>query len=214
MNPIGVFGGTFDPIHFGHINPVLDVCRQTGISEVRYIPNSRPGHRGLPKTDASHRWNMTQLALEGYSELIADDREIRRPGTSYMVPTLRSMRSEYPLRPLSLILGIDAFLQIHRWYWWACVLQLANIIVMSRPGFHFPHQLPGWWSRAVQDKPRALFEKMSGSIFHVVVPPIDISASDLRRKLFRRENVAGLLPEIVTRYAEEHHIYTDSGGNT
>ena len=212
MKPIGVFGGTFDPIHFGHIEPVLEVCRATGISEVRYVPNSRPGHRSQPGTDARHRWHMTLLALEGHRELIADDREIRRTGISYTVPTLRSMRSEFGLRPLCLILGIDAFLQIHRWHWWADVLKLANVIVMDRPGTTAPHQLPGWWARALNSNPRVLYETMSGNIIHIAVNRVDISATDIRYRFRHGQSVAGLLPDSVSDHIEQIGLYSEKGG--
>ena len=214
MNPIGVFGGTFDPIHLGHIQPVLDVCQATGISEVRYIPNYRPGHRSQPRTDAKHRWKMTQLALEGYDELIADDREIRRAGVSYMVPTLCSLRSEFLMRPLSLILGIDAFLQIHRWYWWANVLKLSNIVVMDRPGSRIPHRLPDWWLRALCDNSRVLFERMSGSVVHVMVDRVGISATEVRKALQRGDCLAGTLSDNVLDYIGQHNLYQLSGGKS
>ena len=211
MNPIGVFGGTFDPIHNGHITPVLETCQRTGIREVHYIPNSRPGHRLQPASDATHRWNMTMLALEKHPELVADDREIRRAGKSYMVPTLRSMRRQFGFRPLCLILGIDAFLEIHRWYWWADVLRLANIVVMNRPGFSLPPRIPNWWLNAIRDGSRALFDTMSGGICHVQTTPVNVSATDVRRKLSRGESVDNLVPPAVSRYLAEHGLYSNSG---
>ncbi len=214
MKPIGVFGGTFDPIHFGHIKPMLDIREFTGISEIRYIPNSRPGHRSQPQTAALHRWNMTVLALDRYAELIADDREIQRAGTSYMVTTLRSLRSEFAMRPLCLILGIDAFLQIHRWYWWGDVLKLANIIVMSRPGTAFPNQLPGWWFQALEVNPWKLYKKMSGSILHVAVDRVDVSATELRNRISRGDDCSDSLPGSVYEYIKQHNLYHSLGGTS
>lgn len=214
MKPVGIFGGTFDPIHFGHINPILDIREFTGISEVRYIPNSCPGHRDQPQTATIHRWNMTVLALDCYPNFIADDREIRRAGKSYMVTTLRSLRSDFAMRPLCLILGVDAFLQIHRWYWWADVLKLANIIVMSRPGTKFPYHLPDWWFRALEASPRKLFEKMSGSILHVIVDQVDISATELRNKISKGDDCSGAMPYSVYEYIKQHNLYNDLGGTS
>lgn len=211
MKPIGVFGGTFDPIHFGHIIPVLEVCEQTGIDEIRYVPNARPGHRAAPRTDPEHRWNMTVRALEEYPELVPDDREIRRPGKSFMVPTLRSMRSEFGLRPLCLILGMDAFLQIKQWYWWAEVLNLANIIVLNRPGAKVPNVLPVWWVKALQNHPRALFERMAGNIVQLDVSLIDVSATRLRISMSRGEHNPDGLPEPVAKYIAEHQLYIAEG---
>ncbi len=211
MRPIGVFGGTFDPIHIGHIIPVLEVCELTGIEQVRYVPNARPGHRGAPRTAPEHRLNMTKLALEDYPQLVADDREIRRPGKSFMVPTLRSMRSEFGLRPLCLILGMDAFLQIKQWYWWAEVLRLANIIVLNRPGANVPSVLPVWWSRALQSHTRVLFERMAGNIVQLDVSLIDVSATRLRISMSRGEENPDALPESVARYISENQLYVAQG---
>ncbi len=211
MRPIGVFGGTFDPIHYGHIAPVLDVCELTGIDEVRYVCNAIPGHRRAPRTDAQHRYNMTVLALEDYPQLVADDREIRRPGKSFMVPTLRSIRSEFGLRPLCLILGMDAFLQIKHWYWWADVLKLANIIVMNRPGAKVPNILPVWWERALQSHTRVLYERLAGNIVHLDVSLIDVSATMLRISMSRGEGNFDALPDSVAQYISQNHLYTATG---
>ncbi len=209
MRPIGVFGGTFDPIHFGHILPVLDVCERTGLSEVRFIPNARPGHRSRPSADAIHRWEMAKLALAEHPNLIADYREIRRPGTSYTVPTLRQMRSEFGLRPLCLILGLDAFLQMQQWYWWAEVMRLANIIVMARPGARQPNRYPTWVLRGLNSHPRVLFERMAGNICFVSVSQLDISATQLRKLIKRGEDINKFLPKKVAQYIADHTLYTD-----
>ena len=207
MKPIGVFGGTFDPIHYGHILPVLDVCESTGLSEVRYITNARPGHRSQPAADSIHRWRMTVLALAEHPKLIADDREIRRPGISYMVPTLRSMRSEFGFRPLCLILGLDAFSQIHRWYWWAEVLHLANIVVMARPGATHLRHYPKRVVQAFNSRTRVLFECMSGHICTVSVSQLDISATQLRIELRKGADTTNYLPKNVAQYIDDHELY-------
>ena len=211
MKPIGIFGGTFDPIHMGHIIPVLDVCDITGIDEVRYVPNARPSHRGAPQSDPEHRWNMTVLALQDYPNLVPDDREVRRPGKSFMVPTLRSIRSENHLRPLCLILGMDAFLQITQWYWWSEILRLSNIIVMNRPGAKVPNVLPVWWDQAIQTQTRVLYERLSGNIIHLDVSLIDVSATRLRVSMARGDERPEALPEEVANYINEHRLYTASG---
>ncbi len=211
MKPIGVFGGTFDPIHVGHILPILDICRLTGIDEIRYVPNARPGHRAEPRTDPQHRWNMTVLALEGHPQLIPDDREMRRPGKSFMVPTLRSLRSEFRLRPLCLILGMDAFLHIKQWYWWAEVLKLANIIVMNRPGAKVPRVLPVWWGKALHSQTRVLYERLAGNIVHLDVSLIDVSATRLRINMSLGQGCTSSLPEPVAQYIAQHQLYTPQG---
>lgn len=208
MKPIGVFGGTFDPIHWGHILPILDVCETLGFDQVRYIPNARPSHRGQPQTEIDHRWNMTVLALEEFSQLVADDREIQRPGKSFMVPTLRSLRSEFQWRPLSLILGLDAFLQLNTWYWWAEILRLSNIVVMNRPGAKIPKVLPVWWEQAINSHPRTLYERFCGNIVHVDVAQVDVSATRLRISMARGDDRNDWLPPAVAQYVNEHQLYS------
>jgi len=212
MKPIGVFGGTFDPVHFGHIQPVLDVCHHTGIDEVHYIPNLLPPHRDIPLADARHRWNMLALALAQYPQLVADDRELKRTGQSYMVPTLRSLRSEFRMRPLCLMLGMDAFLKIQSWYRWACILRLANIVVMQRPGYAFPNRLPPWWTQALEPNLENLYRRVRGRIFHVEVRPMNISASELRRSLARGMDASKYMPPGVADYLDKHNLYTFAGG--
>ncbi len=207
MKPIGVFGGTFDPVHYGHILPTVNVCDRIGIDEVRYIPNFLPPHRGRPQARAKDRWNMLVLALAQYPQFVADDREIRRSERSYTVPTLRSLRSQFPFRPLCLILGMDAFLQIQSWHSWASVLQLANIVVMQRPGFCLPHRLPDWWERAFEPEFQNLYRRIRGCIVHVEVEQFDISASNLRSQLARGLDTSQHMPKCVVNYIKNQHLY-------
>lgn len=207
MHPIGIFGGTFDPIHRGHIETVLDVCRCTGMRKVFFVPNAHPVHRPAPSTQTRHRWNMLQLALSDYSELIADDREIRRSSQSYMVPTLRSFRLQYETRSLCLILGIDAFAELETWYRWQEVLQLANIIVMDRPGFqHSKNYLP---CRESLTRVEEVIQSGFGRVCFVPVTEVNVSATEIRMKITREEDCTDDVPLKVWEYILQNGLYKE-----
>ena len=109
MNPMGVFGGTFDPIHYGHLRTAFELLQELRLSEVRFMPCGTPPHRGTPIADAELRVRMVELATEAQHGFVVDDRELQREGPSYSVDTLAALRAEYPTRSLCLIVGMDAF---------------------------------------------------------------------------------------------------------
>ncbi len=207
MKPIGIYGGTFDPVHYGHIWPVLEVRDRTGITEIRYIPNFHPPHRSAPRTDAAHRLNMLRMALSSYPGMQADDREIVQAGRSRTVSTLRSLRGEFPLRPLCLLIGMDAFLEFEKWHSWQHVLRLANVIVMTRPGFSRPRRLPSWWRCADTDDSAALSRTVAGLVYQAAVQPVRISATEVRRKLACGSDISAEVPQTVIDYLTNNNLY-------
>ena len=138
MPPIGVFGGTFDPIHYGHLRAALEVKEALELSSVLFLPSSGPPHRRAPIASAAQRLQMVRLAVEGQPGFSVDDREIARGGVSYMVDTLVSLRSELGDTPLCLILGMDAFLGLDRWHRWHDLPGLTHFAVGHRPGSELP----------------------------------------------------------------------------
>ena len=135
MQPIGVFGGTFDPIHFGHLRLAEEMAEGLGLSQVRFIPAGQPPHRGAPRTAASHRLEMVRRAIAGNPRFEVDAREVQRPDPSYTVDTLTALRAELGNeQPLWLLLGADAFSGLPSWHQWRQLFELANIVVAARPG--------------------------------------------------------------------------------
>ena len=132
---IGIFGGTFDPVHYGHLRSALEVKDIFGLSEVRLIPCAQPPHREQPAATALMRLHMLELAIENQPGLIIDTRELNRQGVSYMVDTLKSLRQEFPNEPLLLFIGSDAFNHLKTWHQWQHLFDTAHIVVMTRPGF-------------------------------------------------------------------------------
>ena len=133
--PIGIFGGTFDPIHYGHLRTAFEMLQSLRFGEVSFMPCGDPPHRGSPYADSALRLAMVRAATEGQIGFTVDDREILRDGPSYSVDTLIELRGEAPQRPIALIIGMDAFLGLPKWHQWREILQLSHIVVAHRPGW-------------------------------------------------------------------------------
>lgn len=134
MRPIGIFGGMFDPIHYGHLRTAFELLQSLDLEEVRFIPCGDPPHRADTFADAAFRLHMVRLATMAEPGFTVDDRELRRQGPSYSVDTLASLRGEFPGRSLCLITGMDAFLGLPGWHRWDEILDFAHIVVAHRPG--------------------------------------------------------------------------------
>jgi len=132
---LGIFGGTFDPIHYGHIKPALSVKQALNLSQLRFIPNRVPPHRETPWLDSEQRLALLKTALQDYPGIIIDERELNRDGSSYMVDTLRSLKADFPDETLCLIIGMDAFYGISSWFEWRVIFDLCQLVVTTRPGF-------------------------------------------------------------------------------
>lgn len=132
---IGIFGGTFDPIHYGHIKPALSVKQALNLSQLRFIPNRVPPHREAPWLSSEQRLILLKTALQDYPDIIVDERELHRAGPSYMVDTLKSLKQDFPDEELCLIIGMDAFYGISTWFEWRSIFDLCRLVVTTRPGF-------------------------------------------------------------------------------
>lgn len=209
---IGLLGGTFDPIHYGHLRPAHEVLHAAGLEQLRVIPAANPPHRSLPVATVAERWRMVELALQEFPEMIADDREIRRTGPSYTVPTLIALAAEVPEQTLCLLLGEDAFLGIPQWHQSARLFELANIIVMRRPGSTLPDPedaaFPPWAVARVRANVAELCQTRAGGVLLMSVTPQDISATRLRAAIAQREAWAQQwLPPSVWQYIRDRGLY-------
>jgi len=204
---IGIFGGTFDPIHFGHLRPAMDILQQVGLSQIRFIPNRVPPHRGKPVLDDQQRVELIQLAIVDAPDFILDTCELQRTGPSYMVDTLKSLKASFPDKSLCLILGMDAFNGLPQWHRWQAILELCHIIVTSRPGTKladFASQKP--LSQYLSDDPQSLYQRSTGQILIQSVTQLDISASQIRRYLSLGQSTQYLLPETVREKLEQAYV--------
>lgn len=207
---IGVLGGTFDPIHFGHLRPALEILQALELDEIRFVPCRIPAHRATPSITAEQRLALVRLATAGQPGFVADDRELRRSGPSYMVDTLTSLRAEVGDAPLCLILGTDAFRELPSWRRWRELSELAHIVVMQRPGNvaqPFPPLLDAFMTPRVVHDALALRQQSVGGILLQPVTQLDISATRIRALLACGQSPRYLLPEAVLAYIHDRGLY-------
>lgn len=204
---IGILGGTFDPIHYGHLRPAQEAMQKLDLAELCIVPASRPPHRQPPQASAAQRLAMVELAIHGLPGIRVDDRELQRPGLSYTVQTLESFRAELKNTPLCLLIGADQFREFETWHRWKNIPDLAHLVVLNRPGATVG-KLPDW-ARARECKdPHDLQQTPAGRLAILFVSPQDISATRIRAALAHGESVQGLIPEAVLDYIRKNHLYT------
>lgn len=204
---LGILGGTFDPIHYGHLRPAQEVLRALGLSEIRFVPAANPPHRPPPVAGAAQRLRMVELAVAEFPGFRSDDRELRRGGPSYTVLTLEALRAERGGRPLCLLMGTDAFLDLETWHQWQRLPELAHLIVMQRPGWTMPEVPPAWAGPRIARDAAALQRASAGRIYFQTVTPQDISATRLREAIHRGESVEGFVPPAVWDYIRTNCLY-------
>lgn len=207
---IGILGGTFDPIHFGHLRPALDMQQALGLEEVRLLPCRVPPHRGAPHATPEQRLAMLRLAIRGERNLSIDERELQRDGPSYMIDTLLSLRAELGSeRPLALLIGMDSLLGLDRWHRWRELLDHCHLVVATRPGWAPPQS--GAVAALVQERRAedvaALRSRPAGKLLFCPVTLLDISASRIRALLAAGKSPRYLLPGTVLGYIHTAGLY-------
>lgn len=193
-----MFGGTFDPIHNGHLRPMLEVMQGLGCRETLVVPARVPPHRPQPRLDTGQRLALVREALAECPGFTVDTRELSRSGPSYMVDTLRSLRRERGEHEgLCLVLGMDAFLGLPRWYRWEELSALAHLVVLDRPGSPRPRAgvLHDWLSRRQVAEAAELRRQPAGGVLFQPVSQLDISATAIRRLLAQGRSARFLMPE-------------------
>lgn len=209
---IGVFGGTFDPVHYGHLRAAVEVRERLSLDTLRLLPSGTPPHRSRTFASAAHRLNMLRLAVEGHPELVVDEQEIRRGGASYMVDTLAGLRAGAPSTPLLLVIGQDAANGLDRWHDWPRLFELAHLIVMRRPDAAHAY------SPALQDvmsarqvaRPGDLGDRPYGGVLPIGITQLDISSTNIRRLIAQRQSPAFLAPDAVIEYIDRHGLYREA----
>ncbi len=207
--PIGMFGGTFDPIHVGHLRTGYELSSAIGLAELRWIPVGNPGHRDPPLAPAALRLDMVRAAIAGQPGFVLDDREIRRAGVSYTIDTLGELRAEHPGRSLCLLLGMDAFAGFTAWHRWRDILAVANVVVAHRPGWQAPSAGPlaELLARYGVAEVTPLHTQPAGLLHIRKVTPLEISSSELRELLLAGGDPRYLVPDPVRRIIMESGCY-------
>jgi nicotinate-nucleotide adenylyltransferase len=211
---IGILGGTFDPIHFGHLRLAEEMLELANLRQIRFIPTGTPPHRDSPQVSARHRSAMVQLAIADQPAFVLDDREVKRTTPCYTVDTLRELRAELgAAQPLCLLMGGDAFLQLHTWHEWERLFELAHIVVGFRPGFTLEERIHSATEKlrrhyqqrlcAAQD----LSQQPFGGIAELAIPKLEISATLIRSRVAENRSIRYLLPNAVADYIHQHHLY-------
>ncbi|MGD8977472.1 MAG: nicotinate-nucleotide adenylyltransferase [Gammaproteobacteria bacterium] len=209
LDPMAIFGGTFDPIHYGHLRTAFELMESLRLPEVRFLPAGTPPHRERPVADAQVRLDMVRAAIGGQPGFVVDDRELHREGPSYSVDTLLDLRAEYAHRSICLVVGMDAFLDLPKWYHWREILQLAHVVVAHRPGWRVPDMGP--LSELLVDRGTGrvgdLHESRAGRIYIHAVTQLEISSTAIREFVLNGGDPRFLMPDAVRKVILESGCY-------
>lgn len=212
-SPIGLIGGTFDPIHLGHLRLAEELGEALGLTEVRLLPAGTPPHRAPPAAAAADRLAMVQLAIAGNPRFVLDEHEIHKTTPCYMVDTLTELRGELGgERSLTLFLGADAFLGLTTWHDWQRLFDLAHLAVATRPGFDparaaMPEALKRELTQRRSDRPAGLHSAPAGRIYLSETTQLDIAASRIRSRIRSGRSIRYLVPDAVLDYIARHRLY-------
>ena len=209
---IGIYGGTFDPVHFGHLRPAVDVVETLQLEQLWFIPCGEPVHRDAPIASCADRLAMLQLATTDYDKFVVDDREIQRAGGSYMVDTVSSLIQDYPEQQFCLVVGMDAFMQFDAWRDWQTITGQVSIVVTCRPQFSLAAMeqrpaLQDYIQRAKLDDANAFVQASKPSLFFCSVTQLDISATQIRDLVNQGISTHYLMPTSVANYISNNGLY-------
>ncbi len=211
---LGVFGGTFDPLHYGHLRLAEEACAALQLSRVIWVPSGRPPHRAAPAASAAHRLQMVRLATAANTRFVVDPAEAQSDAPSYTVDTLERLRRVHGKdQPLVLLLGADAFADLGSWHRWRELTSLAHLAVASRPQHaidpeRLPAALAALWRAHRHGEAQALGRSPAGLVIPFTITALDIAATQIRQSLESGASPRYLLPDPVVDYIRAHHLYT------
>jgi len=210
--PLAIFGGTFDPVHYGHLRCADEARQKLKLEHLYLLPAGSPPHRKPPTTSAQQRLDMLQLALPEFPRLKIDDRETRRDGPSYMVDTLLKLRAEFPTRPLLFLIGQDAANHLHSWHRWEQLFELAHIVILTRPGAkaQYRQDIAKKVQWRLREDVKTLLQSEAGGVLRLEVASIDISATTIKSIIRLGRSPSAMLPTAVLAYINENRLYLDS----
>jgi nicotinate-nucleotide adenylyltransferase len=207
---VALFGGTFNPVHFGHLNLANSLADYLQVQSVRMIPCAIPSHREIPSVSAEQRLAMLQLAVEGSAHLTTDDLELKKGTTNFSIDTVKHVRQAIDAQtPLFFCLGIDALLSINSWHRWTELLDYCHIAVCSRPSYQLPKDgvVANWITQHLCDDLTAVKKQSQGCVHLCKIPLLDISSTAVRDSVKCAKNFDHLTPEPVVNYIKQHSLY-------
>jgi len=206
---IGILGGTFDPIHNGHLRPCLDLLQQLELAEIKLLPNHIPPHKAVPGSSSAHRLAMVELAVQDCPEITIDERELRRDKASYTIDTLIELAQDYPDTPICFLIGMDSLNSLHTWYRWQELLDYCHLVVSYRPGYQFElaTEVQAIFERVKTTDHNTIHSQRHGHILLWPSTQLDISATRIRFLIKNQQNPMFLLPEKVLTYIKHHNLY-------
>lgn len=211
---LGIFGGTYNPVHWGHLRTALEIKKALAMDTMLLVPCGIPPHRDEPDIEPEIRLAMLHAAIAGYDELQVDDRELKRKGPSYTVDTLQSIREEKGGISIGLCVGADAFIQLDTWHQWERLIELAHIIVAYRPGWpvdslqqQVSEDLKAMLEKHLITNSKLLHDKPAGYVITQKVTDIDISSSIIRQRIAHGESVEDYVPSSVIQIIKSKNLY-------
>lgn len=209
-----LFGGTFDPIHYGHLQPAEALARLAGLQKITLMPNNVPPHRPQPEASPAQRIKMVELAIAANPLFDIDLREMQRDTPSYTFETLEALRAERgKQQPLAFIIGQDSLLTLHKWHRWQELLTLCHLLVCKRPGYDSKLETPElqrWLEQHQADTAEILHREAAGRVFMADTPLVSISATEIRERHHRGESCEDLLPAAVLAYIDDQGLYRNT----
>lgn len=206
---IGILGGTFDPIHNGHLRPCLDLIQQLNLAQIALMPNHIPPHKAAPGSSSAHRVNMVEASVKDCVELTVDERELNRETASYTIDTLIELAKEYPRTPLCFLIGMDSLNNFDKWHRWEEILNYCHLIVSYRPGheIQLSNAVEQRYQQAKITNPDRLHSEKNGHILLWPSTQLDISSTRIRKMIKNQQNPKYLLPDAVITYIKQHNLY-------
>lgn len=207
---IGILGGTFDPVHFGHLGLAKDAETHLKLSQVRFVPLNQAVHKDQPGTSADLRLDMLEAAVDQPNWII-DQREITRGGASYAIDTLASLKQDFPDQTLCWIMGTDAYNGFLRWKQPENIMQYCHLVVLQRPGYQLPDDDPlrTFTHAHLCNSPDKLASQTAGKVYFMSINPKPISSSEIRQHVAKSQTIEGFCPEKVCKIIDSHRLYKD-----
>lgn len=205
---VAIYGGTFDPIHIGHLRAALELKERLGARQVHLIPSNTPPHRDIPGATVEQRLEMLRLAVQGVEGLIVDDREVRRQGVSYTIDTLMEFAEQLDKsEPRYFVVGEDAFELIETWHRWQALTDYAHLVVISRPGYERKQESAAVLEWLQERQIADLNEAPLGNVIRMVLPNLEVSASGIRARCRDGKSIDYLVPATVESFIELNALY-------